>query len=308
MQPVRELSGSSQRSGHVREGAFPPSTIYSSTSDQPSTSSEGPRTDPIPIPAVQSGDEEEIPIRVVRQQSKSSVRSRTSVRSKSSWVSLRPQDTLSADGHSSTYSHDGDDDDDEERTRRFGRVKGHSPMRSGPATDDGHGNGGAARSLKSTLANFNLKRFSALPRTPSVGALSKRSRSSRGSERMVASASASRSPSRSADLAPGRMALEAASPVPWSGRNLQPSPNAVSPELPPLPKMERARPKIRSTWPEPMSFADVLAKKGALERSLGYAQKMQELSRYDAGLGDWIVALKTRGALFAPTAALRAAC
>ncbi|TDL29455.1 hypothetical protein BD410DRAFT_892746 [Rickenella mellea] len=52
--------------------------------------------------------------------------------------------------------------------------------------------------------------------------------------------------------------------------------------------------KIRSAWPDAMSFRDVLVKKGALERALGYARKINELGAYDCGLGDWVVGMKRK--------------
>ncbi|KAL5527621.1 hypothetical protein ACEPAG_6422 [Sanghuangporus baumii] len=50
--------------------------------------------------------------------------------------------------------------------------------------------------------------------------------------------------------------------------------------------------KIRSRWPDAMQFADVLAKRTPLERSLGYARKINELANHDPGLGDWVVTTK----------------
>ncbi|KAI0265127.1 hypothetical protein BC834DRAFT_195885 [Gloeopeniophorella convolvens] len=88
----------------------------------------------------------------------------------------------------------------------------------------------------------NLKRYSSLPRTPSV---------------------------RSAT----RSTLVSRSP---------------SPEPPP-------RPRIRARSPDALRFRDVLMKRTALERALGYAQKINELAQYDCGLGDWVVATKERG-------------
>jgi hypothetical protein len=44
-----------------------------------------------------------------------------------------------------------------------------------------------------------------------------------------------------------------------------------------------------------MHFADVVVKKNALDRSVGYAQKINELYMYDCGLGDWIVETRYKG-------------
>src|SRR6266702_4005810 len=61
-----------------------------------------------------------------------------------------------------------------------------------------------------------------------------------------------------------------------------------SPESPSLPR-------IRARSPDAMQFKDVLAKKTSLERAIGYANKINELSMYDCGLGDWVVSMKERG-------------
>lgn len=53
--------------------------------------------------------------------------------------------------------------------------------------------------------------------------------------------------------------------------------------------------KVRSACPPAMHFADVIVKKSALDRSLGYAQKINELYTYDSGLGDWVVETRYKG-------------
>ena len=44
-----------------------------------------------------------------------------------------------------------------------------------------------------------------------------------------------------------------------------------------------------------MHYNDVLECKTSLERSLGYARKINELAMYDCGLTSWMDAVKTRG-------------
>ena len=58
------------------------------------------------------------------------------------------------------------------------------------------------------------------------------------------------------------------------------------------PRRVHYAPKIRSRWPEAMRFNDVLAKKTAVERCAGYARKINELANHDPGLGDWVVNTK----------------
>ena len=44
-----------------------------------------------------------------------------------------------------------------------------------------------------------------------------------------------------------------------------------------------------------MFYADVTSKKSALERSLGYAAKINELYIYDCGLSDYVADIHARG-------------
>ena len=56
-------------------------------------------------------------------------------------------------------------------------------------------------------------------------------------------------------------------------------------------------PRIRAKSPEAMRFRDILNKRSALERAVGYAHKINELAMYDCGLSDWVVSVKERGGL-----------
>lgn len=112
----------------------------------------------------------------------------------------------------------------------------------------------------------SLKRFSSLPRTPSRKAEKRLSGGSRSSY---------------------NSSVSTASTIP--------------PPLPPLevPAVPRTPPpiqKIISPWPSAMFYSEVLAKKTALERSLGYAAKINELYIYDCGLGNFLMERRTGGA------------
>lgn len=109
----------------------------------------------------------------------------------------------------------------------------------------------AATGVKGALTN--LKRFSTLPRTPSVS-------------------------SKAPSVEP---------------KSASPSPPVAAAPLPPAPRPPR--PKIRSNWPSSMSCRDVVVLPTALERSLGYAHKINDLAKYDCGLGDWVVYTKQKG-------------
>lgn len=95
--------------------------------------------------------------------------------------------------------------------------------------------------------DYALKRFSSLPRTPSLLSAKRLSRRTSNSK--------SPSPSRSYAVLPN---------------------------------------KTRSLWPDAMNFNEVQATKSALDRALGYAHKINELSTYDCGLGDWVMLTKQK--------------
>ncbi|KAG2077673.1 hypothetical protein BDR04DRAFT_1088775 [Suillus decipiens] len=103
---------------------------------------------------------------------------------------------------------------------------------------------------------LSIKRFSSLPRTPSPVSLVQPSMESKVSSRT-------------------------------------PSPSFVDH---PVPKALLPVQKIKSAWPPAMHFADVAVKKNTLDRSVGYAQKINELYMYDCGLGDWIVETRYKAA------------
>lgn len=97
------------------------------------------------------------------------------------------------------------------------------------------------------------KRFSTLPRTPSLISLNRHS---------VTSKQSTSSPPLSVD----RPILLARPPVR----------------------------RIKSASPSAMYFSDVLVKKTALERSIGYARKINELYHYDCGLSGWMAEVRCR--------------
>ncbi|KAF8559072.1 hypothetical protein OG21DRAFT_875816 [Imleria badia] len=98
---------------------------------------------------------------------------------------------------------------------------------------------------KSSKNALNMKRFSSLPRTPSLMSLNRPSIRSKRS----------------------------------SGTH---SPSVAFPQ--PKPPVRRTK----SAHPPAMFFADVTVKRTPLERSIGYAYKINELYNCDCGLGDWI--------------------
>lgn len=109
------------------------------------------------------------------------------------------------------------------------------------------------KSLKNAL---NIKRFSSLPRTPSLMSLNRPSIGSKHS----------------------------------SGT---PSPSVVHSASQPKPPVRRTK----SAHPPAMYFADVTSRRTALERSIGYAYKINELYNCDCGLGDWIAETRYKGRL-----------
>ncbi|KAH9918121.1 uncharacterized protein B0H18DRAFT_1086874 [Fomitopsis serialis] len=255
--PSRSLS---KRSMHVREGAHPPSTV---TNTPPTSAEEVPETksddvrhvEAIKAPPVSFTLHDDA--RSAESVSSSSqepslhpARSRKDLRRESSWVSMaqeRVQRALSPG-----------------RVSNISRSPSTSPSMFSPTPppksihgsleDVLHAPGAGHNPLKGALTN--LKRFSALPRTPSL--TSARAKSPTPSPQ----ASPRHSESRDAPL-----------PVP-------PVPLPVKPKV--------VRPRIKAAWPEAMACRDVMAKRNPLERSIGYAHKINELALYDCGLTEWV--------------------
>jgi hypothetical protein len=97
-------------------------------------------------------------------------------------------------------------------------------------------------------------------------------------------------PSGRINAAKGRSAFKAKGPLTTYG-TVRTARSRKAPTNPP------------SMWPAAMSFADVLSEPTPLSRSLGYAMKINELSREDCGLGAWIEAVLNKNSmslLFSP--------
>ena len=174
-----------------------------------------------------------------------SVRSRKDLRRESSWVSMaqeRVQRALSP-GRGSTIS----------------RSPSTSPSMFSPTPPPKsiHGSledvpqaSGSSGVIKGALTNF--KRFSALPRTPSV------------------TSARAKSPEASPQVSPRH------------------SKDAPLPAIPAPLRRRVPRPRITAEWPDAMSCRDVVTLRTPLERAAGYANKIYELALYDCGLTDWL--------------------
>ena len=57
------------------------------------------------------------------------------------------------------------------------------------------------------------------------------------------------------------------------------------------------KPRIRARSPDAMRCKEIFKKKSTLERATAYANKINELSMYDCGLGDWVTSMKEKGGL-----------
>jgi len=141
-----------------------------------------------------------------------------------------------------------------------GSHSSRSPTRSGTPSPP-------SKSFRNSLTT-NLKRFSSLPRTPSLS-----SRSSKSSSRRLSAGAqpSSRTPS---PLEPVQLPLSV--PVPFS-----------------LP-VPRPRPKVKSQYPSAMYCSEVFSRRTPGERCAIYAHKINQLYMYDSGLGDWIIETRIR--------------
>lgn len=84
-----------------------------------------------------------------------------------------------------------------------------------------------------------------------------------------------------------RTPSRASIPSPSSERLESPSPSYAPSVVTPIRVVPRKR--IRAAWPLAMQCYDVVAKKSPLERAMGYAEKINELSMYDCGLAEWVM-------------------
>ncbi|KAI0771491.1 hypothetical protein BD413DRAFT_475757 [Trametes elegans] len=264
---------------HRREGAFPPSTIFSSPpnqslvqsplSSEPSTSlhAEG-----LSRPVVVVEDERD------REEDEEDAASRThesaeperrpglELRRESSWVSLRQEAaeaSSSPNGRSAVLPN-------VSASLSRSTSSGHSSTSSLPVpppksvhsgSDDEKHASLAPSSFRATLTN--LKRFSSLPRTPS--------RSSRSTR------STSPDPRRSF------------SPPPM------PPPHSVSLQIELPRRRVMPRPTKVSPWPRAMDSKDVTILRSARERARAYADKINDLATYDCGLREWLATQERSG-------------
>ena len=252
VRPSRSLS---KRSMHVREGAHPPST---STTTPPLNSEEVQESrseasslvrrveaNKAPPVSFTLHDDARSAESVSSSSQEPSVRSRKDLRRESSWVSMaqeRVQRALSP-GRGSTIS----------------RSPSTSPSMFSPTPPPKsiHGSledvpqaSGSSGVIKGALTNF--KRFSALPRTPSV------------------TSARAKSPEASPQVSPRH------------------SKDAPLPAIPAPLRRRVPRPRITAEWPDAMSCRDVVTLRTPLERAAGYANKINELALYDCGLTDWL--------------------
>ncbi|EMD41105.1 hypothetical protein CERSUDRAFT_111682 [Gelatoporia subvermispora B] len=72
------------------------------------------------------------------------------------------------------------------------------------------------------------------------------------------------------------------SPSPRASRT--PSPSVIHHRVSP-------RLRIRSAWPDAMQCHEIASMRSALERSMCYAQKINELARYECGLSEWVISM-----------------
>ncbi|KAK7696625.1 hypothetical protein QCA50_001283 [Cerrena zonata] len=69
----------------------------------------------------------------------------------------------------------------------------------------------------------------------------------------------------------------------------------ISSPIQPVPARKSPRPKKRNRNPVSLQYQDIAGKKQASERLKLYADKINDLSRHDTGLGEWVLSMKVRG-------------
>ncbi|KAI9063380.1 hypothetical protein FKP32DRAFT_1592440 [Trametes sanguinea] len=277
---------------HRREGAFPPSKIFTSPpgqqlvesprgSEEVSSTS---RAEGRPVVVIEEEHEEE-PRKAAEVERSSPADGEPSasqgerkdperrigleLRRESSWVSLRQELANNAQRHSSPNGKAaGLPNVTVSISRSASFVSGTSssssssgssrlpippPKNTKGGSDDEKQQGLGTLAPSSFRATLtNLKRFSSLPRTPS--------RSSRSSKH-------STSPS----------------PTPDPRRSFSPPPQHVVPIRRVIP-----RPTLVSSWPPAMNTRDITILRSPRERAKAYAEKINELAMYDCGLREWM--------------------
>ncbi|KAH7930016.1 hypothetical protein BV22DRAFT_1055597 [Leucogyrophana mollusca] len=252
--PASSVHDSIAQPSHVREGAFPPSRTCTSETEDISSSPEVMEITLPPPPPRRHESIDDLVADVGDAIDDMGIMSARDVPPPtviepprhSEGLSARPALEIRRLSVSPDQSQQTTPTSDESRGRSSLDLDRTLPLEPSPPLPPKRDYQGLENSpLKKAL---NIKRFSSLPRTPSLMSLNRLSTSSKRSSRT-------------------------------------PSPSV----LPPVPRLPPSVEKIKSSWPSAMHFADVIVKKSALERSAGYAHKINELYMYDCGLGDWIV-------------------
>lgn len=286
------------RSHHTREGAFPPSTLINSNdlsaaateiNAELSQGSVGAKTKEQAI----LQDEARRPVTDIgmKQLNEDTSSSRSSESSTSHYVSLSRQGSwvsLSKKG-SRRSSSNGGPQPVPNSTASGSSSSDTTPPPPPPAkirmSEDERTHGGL-NTLKATFNTF--KRFSSLPRTPSLSSLGRSS----GHSTPRSSTSRDHSPSLPRRISsPGLTQLT--SPIAVVSVPHKPFEAALL--TPRIRRRLSPRLRIRAMWPDAMHCTEITAKRSALERSLGYAQKINELAMYDCGLNDWVMSMKHKG-------------
>ena len=258
-EPVVEVKRT--HSIHRREGAFAPSTP--SAGSTPNQSPEVDKLEPqstLSLHTYSSPLASSLP--VVEPESdvdhEPTRRPVVELRRESSWVSLHETDGASSPNGKAQALPEKDRSPSRSPDLRSLSLPPLPPPKTGKGvdTDDVRtplSGSGSSNPFKVTLSN--LKRFSALPRTPSSISI--------------------------------RSLSKTRSSTPRTSREPSPAP-ALTPKISP-------RPRIVDPNPPALNFRDITNMKFAHERAQAYAERIKELSMCDPGLQDWIVAMQARG-------------
>ena len=251
----KTAAASVAKSAHIREGAFPPSVESSASSPVEIKHTKEP-ADGLASVIGTTAESVDHEHEFVPPKVVEPLRSSEDSDARSAWINITPEDIPRVVTPSSDDA--GVSTDGHSSRSLFRRSTSRSPPKPTRELGDDSSPSSSPRHLGRSLT-ANLKRFSSLPRAPSRSARSEK-RLSGGS-----ASTASTLPPHAEEYVP----LMPRSPPPFQ--------------------------KIISPWPQAMFYADVTSKKSALERSLGYAAKINELYIYDCGLSDYVADIHARG-------------
>ncbi|KAI9001148.1 hypothetical protein BD414DRAFT_532925 [Trametes punicea] len=295
----------SSNSVHRREGAFPPSTIYTSPPGQqlvqsPRASEElssTPHAESRPLVIVEHEHESEVKSKLEgvandaslggRERKDSDRRAGLELRRESSWVSLRQELGGGGERQSSPNGKSAVLPNIAVSVSRSASCV--SALSSSSSSGSGSGSGSSRLPVpppKNANRGSDDEKYASGSGLGSLAPSSFRATLTN----LKRFSSLPRTPSRSS-----RSSKRSTSPSPGPRRSFSPGPPSAGLSVA-VPTQQRVvpRPTLVSSWPPAMNVRDITILRSPRERARAYAEKINELAMYDCGLRDWMAASQGR--------------